>query len=295
MSFNPELRSEHSGPETSAVDTDQVVLAGLTGYINAGGRGVRLSSIFPPHERRGVSKALLTVGEPPITLIEHQINKMDHAGVPTIVAGVGDHDNVAEHIGAVYAGRSNIYAAQHRQQLGTGGDLVRTVRERPELFAEDVLIVCADTLLDIDEADFLTFHRDMGGELSIALTRNKGVPNEGAFYVGSNCNVMHCAEADWNDVPLDVAAEKCDYRGSSTGAMIASRDMLLDLAWQPEDGPLPLDRTIVASVIAKSGLFAYDNGHRLFTDVGTVTTWDEAQHHPDTIMPYIHYADPGRP
>jgi NDP-sugar pyrophosphorylase family protein len=92
-----------------ATDEQYLSIGGITAYINAGGRGTRLNSIFHPHKQRGVSKALLPVGEPPISLIEHQINKLDHAGVSTIVAGVGNHENVAEYIRVQYPGRSNLH------------------------------------------------------------------------------------------------------------------------------------------------------------------------------------------
>jgi NDP-sugar pyrophosphorylase family protein len=287
----PELVNDRAGEAQLPSTTKQsVALAGLTGYINAGGRGTRLRAVFQPHERRGVSKALLTVGRPPIPLIEHQINKLAHAGVSTIVAGVGDHDNVAQHVRTVYNGRPGIHAIYYHDQLDNGGDLVRAIRERPELFADNVLITNVDTLLDIDEGNFLAFHRDRGGDLSIALTLNRGVPNEDAYYVGSDDEVIFCAEANRNDIPIEVAVEKCAYRGSSTGALIASRDMLSGLAWEPEDGPLPLYREVVAYALERGSMFAYNNGQRLFTDIGTVATWAEAQANHDTIAPYIHYA-----
>ena len=283
----------HEGLRLSTPDSTEPLqqsFTGFTGYINAGGRGTRLSSIFHPHERRGVSKALLPIGSPPISLLEHHVNKLVSAGVPTIVAGVGDHENVATYMEDTYK-VDGIQPIHYTKQLGNGGDLVRAVRDYPEVFADDVLVVNVDTLLDIDEAEFLAFHRENGGELSIALTKNRGVPNEDAYYVGANGEILYSAEATTNNMSAEVALGRCSYRGSSTGALIASKDAISKVDWQPEDGELSIYRDIVASAIGREAMFGFNNGEGLFIDVGTVDTWHEAQEKHAMIAPYIHYAN----
>lgn len=276
---------------SSAAHEQRVVLNGLTGFINAGGRGTRLSPIFTPGEK-GVCKALLPMGKPPITFIEHQINKLVHAGVPTIVADVGDHHDAAEHVRTVYSDRSEVHAVSYLDSLESGGGLIRIIRDRSELFADSIFICCIDTLLDIDEAEFLAFHREKGGEISVALSTNKGVPNEGAYYVGHDDEVVYCGETKWHDISEDVAAERSAYRGSCTGAIIADTDFLKNIAWRPEDGPMSLYRgqQVIPPAIEKGSMFAFNNGERLFTDLGTVASWNAAQANYDTIAPHIHYA-----
>lgn len=266
-------------------------IADLTGYINAGGRGTRLSSIFNPHSRRGVSKALLPIGNPAISLVEHQINKLDKAGVSTIVAGVGDHENVTSYVTEKYADREHVHAIHFANQLGNGGDLVRAVRERSELFKDNVLVVCVDVLVDLDEKSFFTAHQNNGGDLTIALTRNKGVPNEDAYYVDSNDKVVYCREVDQNSWEEDAAKRKAVYRASSTGALIVRKEVLENLPWQTDDGPLPLYSHVIGAALAKQSLFAFDNGERLFTDVGTVASWTDIQSRQDEIAPYIYHKE----
>lgn len=280
-----------ANPEVSADDISSIVtLEGLTGFINAGGRGTRLYSIFS-HGDRGVCKALIPFGHPPITLIEHQINKLIHAGIPTIVAEVGDHIEAARHVEEVYGGRSDVLAVRYPNTLESGGGLLRTVKGSPELFADDVYVCNVDTILDVDEADLLAFHRAKGGYLTIALTTAKGKPNEGAYYVGTNDRVVYSAETSWHHIPECEAAAKSTHRASSTGAVIVSVGYLKSIDWRPEDGPLSLyrDRAIIAEAIGQGNVFAYNNGERLFTDLGTVESWNSAQENYATIAPYIHY------
>lgn len=123
----------------------------VSGYINAGGRGTRLNGVFSPDPQFGISKALLPVGNPPITLIEHHINKLLRAGLCKIVVGVGDHDHVAMFIKRHYRNHPAVIPIVVPRQLGNGGDLIRAVRSLPGGFAEHVLIVNVDSVVDIDE------------------------------------------------------------------------------------------------------------------------------------------------
>ena len=118
-----------------------------------------------------------------------------------------------------------------------------------------------------------------------------GVPNEGAYYVDSEGRVIYCGEVNQNCISEDEAAVSHSYRGSSTGALIANKDTLRELEWQPEDGPLSLYGEVVATALGRGSMFAFNNGGRLFTDVGTVDSWSSVQANSDMITPYIHYAN----
>lgn len=265
-----------------------ITLDGLSGYISAGGSGTRLQPIFVPHPERGISKALLPVGEPEITLIEHQINKLHASGFSNVVVGVGNHDNVSEHIKAIYD-ENEVHPVLYPNQLGTGGDLVRAVRDNPSWYGEDVYITNTDVLLDIDEPELVAYHRQKGAALTIALTLNPNVPNQDAYFVGADSAIIYSAEAGHNPVSYAEAQQRYVYRGSSTGALVASKELLLDLPWQPEDGPLSLYGSIVATALADGQMFAFNNGNRLFTDVGTVESWQKMQANAQTILPHIQH------
>lgn len=260
----------------------------VTGYINAGGKGARLTALFPPDAKTGISKALLEVGTPPIPLINHHINRMARVGISSIIAGVGDHHNVAAHVRSTFADKPNVHAIQTAVQLGNGGDLLVAAKTERQLFAKDVLIANCDTILDINEAELLEQHRDTGAGVTIALTKNKGVPNEGAFYVAHNTAVVYCAEVTTDSPPADIA-EYTEYRASSTGMVVVKSELLQSMRWSPEDGPLSLYRDIAGFALDQGELSAYDNGHKLFIDVGTVATWNHVQEHPETVQAVLDY------
>ena len=50
-------------------------------YINAGGRGSRLREVFPYDPERGIAKALLELGNPPLRLVDHHIANSRDQGI----------------------------------------------------------------------------------------------------------------------------------------------------------------------------------------------------------------------
>ena len=262
----------------------------IAAYINAGGRGTRLKPVFRPDPVLGVSKALIQIGTPPITLVEHAINKLLRAGVPRIVVGVGDHENVSYHIKTVYPDHNDIYIIQHLNQLGHGGDLIRGVREHGDFFGKQLLIVNVDTLVDINERNLLDFHNYKNADLTIALTQNAGVPNEGAYCVDKEDKVLYSAEVSVS-LTNDQDFSNVAYRGSSTGVIIVQTELIHNLEWQPHNGPISLYSDILATVLSHDRVYAFNNGTRKFTDVGTPSSWHDFIQNINVWQPYIHYAN----
>lgn len=261
----------------------------LIGYINAGGRGTRLSSLFTPDEKIGVSKALLPIGDPPITLIEHQVNKLQESGINTIVVGVGDHANTAEYVLDTYGDNGLVHAIGYATQLGTGGDLVRAVREYPSLFSDDVYVTNCDVLLEIDEIDFWSLHTTKDASVSLAVTTLNGVPHQNAYYIAANGQVLRTDETEHNPLTAEEARKLAAYQASSAGAMIVKASLLRDFSWQETDGQLSLYSGIAAAAISAKSMYAYNNGERLFTDIGTVSSWTAMQNNFDSIKKFVKY------
>lgn len=271
--------------ETRPATTDD----NLSTYINAGGRGTRLNPLFTPDPRHGVTKALLQVGQPPIPLVDHHVNKQLATEASRIVVGAGDHTHVARHVDERFAREPRVMTATSDAQYGTGGDLVRAVRRQPEAFDEHIMVANVDTILDIDEHDLHRHHLDRAAGLTIALTTQRGVPNQDAYRVASDGQVLHTAEAVSNLVDQAEADALAAYRASSTGALVVSRELLADIDWEEGDGQLSLYRDVIGSLLTKSQVYAYNNEDRLFTDVGTVPTWQAAEAGEAGLQPYLHY------
>ena len=164
----------------------------VSSYLNAGGRGTRLNSLFAPDPDYGIAKALLEVGMPPTKLIDHHVAKMAQTAFWHTIVGAGDLQSVANYAYERYANNPDVTALTTGEypQLGTAGDLIVAVRDCPELFGEHVVIKNCDTILDIEDREFVDFHVSRKSLVSIALTRKKGVPNEGAFFVDEGGRVV---------------------------------------------------------------------------------------------------------
>lgn len=260
------------------------------GYINAGGRGTRLNGIFTPDRQTGIAKALLAIGEPPIRLIDHHIANLQQQGVEDIVIGAGDQEGVYEYIQDTYVAEDGVVATSSVAQLGTGGDLINYVRESNFDKNVDVVIQNVDTVLDISIGDFIdefNFNKALGAVAGIALTLNRGVPNQDAYAVASTGAVLRSEE--FSSPGLSLRDEvKYDYRGSSTGAVILKTDFLKQNRWTEDDGQLSLYRHILADAWGIDGLFAYNNGQKFFRDVGTVATWLASQDNTE-LQSYLRY------
>ncbi|HET8709279.1 MAG TPA: sugar phosphate nucleotidyltransferase [Candidatus Saccharimonadales bacterium] len=262
----------------------------VTAYINAGGRGTRIRPTLDDSKSDpviGVSKAFLEVGHNKTLLIDHHIRRLLHEHIPTIIAGVGDHANVKSYVDQSYADHPNVYALDTAKQRGTAGDLIDALRGS-RLFLGSILINNVDTILDIDDAAFMYLHREKDAGMTIALTRRKGVPNEGAFKVDQSDRVVYSAEASENPLTLQKAEEKMHWLGSSTGSVIIERELLQSFAeGRNLEEPLSLYRDVMAYALTQNALYAFDNKNKYFLDVGTVAAWEQAKADVEVIQSYL--------
>lgn len=245
------------------------------GYINAGGRGTRLNGLFTPHPDTGIAKALLEMGNPKVKLVDHHIANLRQQDVGSVVVAAGDQSEVYEYIHDIYGHDRDVVVTRSIGQLGTGGDL--TVYARQFDIEDPIIVQNVDTILDIDLGHFydqFARKQQLDAQACIALTLNEGVPNEGAFFVGSDDRVALSAEFD---AEAESMTYLFGYRGSSTGAAIILPDFLRRQSWQERDGQLSIYRQILRKAWQINGLYAYNNKYGFFRDVGTVATWLSAE------------------
>jgi NDP-sugar pyrophosphorylase family protein len=263
----------------------------ITVYINAGGRGTRINTVFQPHPELGITKALLRLGLLDLTLVEHHVENLLSIKPANIVVGVGDHHHAARHVEQIYSSYSDISAISTNNQLGNGGDLLWALGEFPNKFADHIVIVNVDTLLTVPLQTVADSHRIYDGELTMALTTLTGVPNENAFWIGPDGLILHNAELIENTLTVDQARPRTSYRASSAGAMMLSTDFLKGFNWCPSDGPLSLYKEIVGSAVRSQTAYAFNNGSNSFLDVGTVETWQRVVDDPTLIETYLCYSE----
>jgi histidinol-phosphate phosphatase family protein len=132
--------------------------------ILAGGLGTRLRPLTDV-----IPKCLLPIGRQ--TLLDYWVECLAEAGI--LEARINTHahaEHVREHIRSVNsAGRLHLAESYEPELLGTSG----TVAANANLadFADDVVIIYADNLSDVDLRPLLAFHRQHGDPLTMVLFR----------------------------------------------------------------------------------------------------------------------------
>lgn len=264
-------------------------LQNVTGYINAGGRGTRLAGVLPSDPNTGIAKAMLELGVPPIKLIDHHVNKLIDAGIGNVIVGAGDQNEVASYVNHTYVGRPEVQVVSSEERFGTGGDLVSAVRKYPEVFKDTIVIANADTIMDIDEASMVELHRNKNAEFTIAVTRRRNVHNQDGYYVDYDDRAIYCDESPENDRTPSEAEAETAYRASSIGTVVLSKEALSTIDWIPKKGELSIYTDILAHVLKRRSVYAYDNGLKYIQDIGTEDAWHEAKESPSTLQPHLHY------
>lgn len=244
-----------------------------TVYINAGGRGTRLESIFPKGPS-GVTKALIDFNGQP--MIKNHTDLLLKLGFKNIIVGAGDHINIKEY----YRGKENekLSVVNTETQEDTGGDLIKAVREANNT-GKNTLVENVDTVLYIKNLEeLLAQHEKSGATGTIVLTTKTGVPNEGAFLVDTDGKVIFSREAR-KEHGLIEPKDWPGFRGSSTGTVIFKTDFLKSYNWQSGQEPLSVYRDIIPELIKKGELYAYNNENNLFTDTGTPEKYRQIKKH----------------
>ena len=134
----------------------------MKAVILAGGKGTRLApynTVFP--------KPLVPLGDRPI--LDIVIHQLAHYGFSDITLSLGYLAELIEayfHDGSPNVANANIRFVREREPLGTVGSLALV----PGL-DESFLVMNGDILTTLDYGKLLAFHKEQGGELTIALNQ----------------------------------------------------------------------------------------------------------------------------
>lgn len=252
------------------------LLKQTTAYINAGGRGTRLGPVLAKDEKIGITKSLIKFGgEDPV--IQYHVDRLIKRGFGNVIVNAGDHFNVGE-----YFKRKEIEKLQvvnSETQEGTGGDLIRVIRENPNV-GKYIIIHNSDTLIEIDEGEILKQHKESGAEATFAMTRRTDVPNQGAFYISKDGRIIFNREVISEYSLPEPKKEDIAYQASSVGVVVFNTETVKNYNWQPTDGPLSIYTQIIGKLIKEGKVFAYDNGNNFFVDIGTPKNYKKIMRHP---------------
>ena len=160
MKFEEKYSKKSNPEQPSDIEVERKELfKQTTVYINAGGRGTRLDSILKPNSETGITKALIEVkGIPIVKLLSDNLLRQGFGG---IIVGAGDHKNISdyyERTREASESEGRIEVINFADQLGTGGDLLRSIRREKNNISNNVLIQNVDTAVVFDTGKLLEQH-----------------------------------------------------------------------------------------------------------------------------------------
>ncbi len=142
----------------------------MTGMILAAGLGVRLRPLTET-----TPKAMIEVGGRP--LIEYAVDGYKRAGINRIIINLHHLGGVIKaHLGDGSAFGVDILYSEEDPLLGTGGAIVNV----EHLLGDDTFVtVNADTIVDLDLADVLEFHRRHCAVATMVLRKDERMADYG--------------------------------------------------------------------------------------------------------------------
>lgn len=253
-----------------------------TAYINAGGRGTRLAgliqedSTLPHSQDTGVTKALIKIGDEAI--IDYQVHQLKSLGFHNIIIGAGDHQILKDHFINKPHTEPNLEVVTTESQDGTGGDLIKAIREGNDV-GKYILVQNCDTLIEADIEKILEAHHHKSAAATIVVTERSNVPNANAFYINEVGRVLYTEEAK-NQTQSEPEADQVAFRASSTGMVVINSEIIKNYPWQPNDGPISLYADILPQLVTDGSLYAHSIGENYFIDIGTEDNYAKIQRHP---------------
>ena len=225
----------------------------IPALLLVGGLGTRLQSVLP-----STAKPLAPVGDAPF--LELLVRQLRSQGIRHLILCSG---HLAAQVQAKFGdGRDldvEIKYSKELRPLGTAGAIKFAAGYLSGV--SDFLVMNGDSFLELDFCQFLSFHREHGGIMSMAV---RTVANA-ARYGTVQSDAMH---------QVTGFIEKSENRGPGLvngGVYIFKRAMLQQIP----DGPASLEKDIFPNLL-RSGVYALEQSG-MFIDIGTPEDYARAQ------------------
>jgi len=166
---------------------------------------------------------------------------------------------VEEQFGDGHQWEAAIDYSKESRPLGTAGAV--KFAERFLSGVSEFLVMNGDSFLELDFCQFLRFHREHGGMVSMAVRRVPDATRYGTVQVDVNHRVIGFSEKSGAQVPGLV----------NGGVYIFSRAILQHIP----DGPASLEKDVFPSFL-RFGVYALEQ-HGMFIDIGTPEDYERAQ------------------
>ena len=218
-----------------------------------GGMGTRLRSILP-----STPKPMALVGKVPF--LQLLVLQLRSQGIGRIVMCTGHlAEQIEEEFGDGHQWDVAIEYSKELRPLGTAGAVKFAERYLPQ--ASDFLVMNGDSFLELDFRQFIRFHREHGGLISMAVRRVPDAARYGTVQLGALNRVAGFSEKTGAPVPGMV----------NGGVYLFNRAILEHI---PE-GPASLERDVFPPLL-EHGVYALEQ-HGMFIDIGTPEDYARAQ------------------
>ncbi len=240
----------------------------MKAVIMAGGKGTRIASV-----RSDIPKPMIPVLGKPI--LEWQIECLKKNGITDILIGIGHLGNfIRDYFGDGKKFGVDISYYEEKEPLGTAGFLFKA-----QGLDKDFLLLCGDTIFDIDFNRFINFHQEKKALASL-MTHPNNHPYDSSLIVTE----IEYPQEGSGGMPVDshkVAAwlakedERLWYKNRvNAGIQIISPELLSltkdTLVPRHPENPdkIDLDRDVLKPAVKTGRIFAYDTTEYI-KDMGT--------------------------
>ena len=231
--------------------------------IMAGGRGTRISELFPD-----IPKPLIKIANKPIR--EWEIESLVKQGFSDIIITVSYlHEKIEEYFGTGDRWGAKIEYFVEDQPLGNAGALFKL---REELGNESFLLLNADAMFDVDFNRMVKFHREHGGLITL-FTHPNSHPYDSGLIIADNTNSV----VSWL-TKEDIRPEY--YKNRVNAGLHVINPIALDMlnidiekigTVDGENGKtikVDLDRHVLKTLCGTGNIFCYDSPEYV-KDMGT--------------------------
>jgi NDP-sugar pyrophosphorylase family protein len=218
-----------------------------------GGKGTRLLPVL-----QSTPKPLARVGD--TAFLELLVRQLRSQGFRRLVMCTGHlASQIEERFGDGHTWDVAIEYSEELRPLGTAGAV--KFAERYLVQESDFLVMNGDSFMEIDFREFIRFHREHGGLISIAVRRVPDASRFGTVEVDALNRVIGFREKMGIPAPGIINA----------GVYLFNRAILSHIP----DGPASLEKDVFPRLL-EHGVYALEQ-HGMFIDIGTPEDYARAQ------------------
>ena len=228
-------------------------LEDIPAVLLVGGMGSRLKAVLP-----STPKPLAPIGDAPF--LQLLILQLRAQGIRRMVMCSGHlADQIEDEFGDGRKWGLAIQYSEESSPMGTAGALKLSEQHLPP--ASELLVMNGDSFLEMDICQFIHFHRESGGLVSMAVCKVPDSARYGTVLTNDRNRIVGFKEKTGAHVPGII----------NGGVYVFNRAVLQEIP----DGPASLEKDVFQRLLRR-GVYASEQ-QGLFIDIGTPEDYARAQ------------------